>query len=964
MPKLFLFGLPAGSLVALFCVLLAPLIWIAPDLHLTPFKSHLGRRPDFCADGCISDCDAHAECGEFALPANKTCPLNVCCSEFGFCGTTTDFWFVLWSHLEKKAESNCVEHPKPPAAATGKALSRGDWLVIGYYEGWNARSKCHQTKPEDLPRGWTFSDNNTATQPLLGIISADEGKRAKFVSNTMKFLNRHGFDGFDLDCAWLDITLKLTKGVITGNTQAPLTAGGHGRSLELTFTIPASYWYLRWFDVPELLKYADWTNFMSYDIHGIWDRESQIGSIVQRHTNLTEIKFAAALLWRNNVNPSKVTLGYGFYGQSFTLADPSCSKPGCVFSDAAKPGVCTGTGGYLAYYELMDILGKKDITPVWDKEAAVKYFNFDSGQWVSFDDKETFKQKLDWANDVGLSGALIWASDLDDYDFSAHTGLLGEDFASNIKIREETISAALSEAEAITAMDASLDTSCYRVKDCVSIGMFHCDKGYSQMGWDLEGCQANWPFLYGGFGRPICCKTAVAPEKCMWRGDGLDCNGQCHDGEATLYKSKNGGAFSSKGTVELQDLRPCNRGEKAFCCMQNNFAQLTNGCYWSDCGDKCKYGELDIASTIDLDGKCNSKHNGRHYCCKGIDKPLTNCHWVGQGDCADNTCNAKEVTLARDSIGDNKWNACLWRRKKDLCCTVNTQVTEYKCARQTCDYDGDFRCDIDPEADDESLDETDENGNDLPEDEVAARSELLAGKDKGKGKAKVFKIELVIDNINFIATLVSRLWPGATHLHDRQRGRNAVPASDLIFQPDRSTCSSTEIIVTRRKDWTKKEIEDKLDTEHNPDAQYSRDLFKTLGTGALPNGQNSTQPVVPFGSQGNRSPMLLADREMNQFKGRIFNIEQDAMASDTFRDNLAEVMNNNFHGLLDEQAAIERLFNPIRITIAVFRYIRHPDVLPVIQGNRRKLLEATQRISANVLTLGNAHALHEEFDSL
>lgn len=24
-------------------------------------------------------------------------------------------------------------------------------LVIGYYEGWNARSKCHETKPDDLP---------------------------------------------------------------------------------------------------------------------------------------------------------------------------------------------------------------------------------------------------------------------------------------------------------------------------------------------------------------------------------------------------------------------------------------------------------------------------------------------------------------------------------------------------------------------------------------------------------------------------------------------------------------------------------------------------------------------------------------------------------------------------------------------------------------------------------------------
>jgi chitinase len=33
---------------------------------------------------CWSNCNAVAECGKYALPAGKTCPLNVCCSEFGF----------------------------------------------------------------------------------------------------------------------------------------------------------------------------------------------------------------------------------------------------------------------------------------------------------------------------------------------------------------------------------------------------------------------------------------------------------------------------------------------------------------------------------------------------------------------------------------------------------------------------------------------------------------------------------------------------------------------------------------------------------------------------------------------------------------------------------------------------------------------------------------------------------------
>jgi GH18 family chitinase len=71
----------------------------------------------------------------------------------------------------------------------------------------------------------------------------------------------------------------------------------------------------------------------------------------------------------------------------------------------------------LAYYEVQDILKnalKKNsgIEVIHDKTSAVKYFTYDTDQWISYDDKDTFKQKIDWANDVGFSGSLIWASDL------------------------------------------------------------------------------------------------------------------------------------------------------------------------------------------------------------------------------------------------------------------------------------------------------------------------------------------------------------------------------------------------------------------------------------------------------------------------------------------------------------------------------------------------------------------------
>lgn len=106
----------------------------------------------------------------------------------------------------------------------------------------------------------------------------------------------------------------------------------------VSFTAPSSYWYLRHFDIKAMMEYVDWTNLMTYDLHGTWDSTNPIGSHVLAHTNLTEIKQALDLFWRNDVPAEKVSLGLGFYRRSFQLADPSCSKPGCLFKGGAAPG--------------------------------------------------------------------------------------------------------------------------------------------------------------------------------------------------------------------------------------------------------------------------------------------------------------------------------------------------------------------------------------------------------------------------------------------------------------------------------------------------------------------------------------------------------------------------------------------------------------------------------------------------
>ncbi|GMF89510.1 unnamed protein product [Aspergillus oryzae] len=202
--------------------------------------------------------------------------------------------------------------------------------------------------------GWTFSDNDTVTQPLFGEIAADATKLvvAKSMRNSNLTWVYREYPGAgdrrgkprDTD-NYVKLLAKLRS-----------TFNASGRKLGISFTAPSSYWYLKWFDLPGLLN------------------------------------------------------GY--------------TAPDCPFTTGDTSGPCTHTSGYLAYYEIQDLLDKNpQITPAHGKEAAFLHFTYDKDQWISYDDKTTFKQKLDWARSVGLGGSLIWASDQGEIKlFTSNTG--------------------------------------------------------------------------------------------------------------------------------------------------------------------------------------------------------------------------------------------------------------------------------------------------------------------------------------------------------------------------------------------------------------------------------------------------------------------------------------------------------------------------------------------------------------
>jgi chitinase len=259
--------------------------------------------------------------------------------------------------------------------------------------------------------GWSFNDptNSPNTQQAFSNMVSSSANRQAFISSLVQVMKTYSFDGVDLDWEYPGAPDRGGIPDDTANFVALLQdmRATFGNSFGISATLPSSYWYLRWFDLAGMEQYVDWFNFMSYDLHGVWDGTNQFtGPYVLPHTNLTEIDEGLDLLWRNNINPAKVTLGLGWYGRSFTLADSSCNTPGCVFSAGGNAGPCTGTSGILSNAEITTIISQNSLTPSFDPVAAVKWITWDSNQWVSYDDGQTVQLKITYANQHCLGGTM------------------------------------------------------------------------------------------------------------------------------------------------------------------------------------------------------------------------------------------------------------------------------------------------------------------------------------------------------------------------------------------------------------------------------------------------------------------------------------------------------------------------------------------------------------------------------
>ncbi|KDR82337.1 hypothetical protein GALMADRAFT_237588 [Galerina marginata CBS 339.88] len=640
-----------------------------------------GLGPDSCGpENCISNCDRKSDCDPgwgTQWSTTESCPLNVCCSKFGFCGTTSDF---------------CGNVTVTPPSCSGSSSSK---RTIGYYESWSNTRPCDKMYPEGIPigsythlnfafafvnpstfaispmsdgdpalytrftalkntnpglqtwisiGGWSMNDPDQPTATTFSDLAGSTDAQSKFFASALSFLETYGFDGVDIDWEYPVAPERSGKPAdyqnyvtFLQNFRNALHSSGHNYGL--TITIPSSFWYMQHFDVVSIEKIIDWFNVMSYDLHGTWDSTDKfIGPFIAAHTNLTEIDIALSLLWRNNINPDNVVLGLGFYGRSFTLAEPSCNTPGCVFTSGGDAGACTQSVGTLSFAEIQRLVaeGAKVTT---DTTAAVKMVTYNTNQWVSYDDADTFKMKIDYANSHCLGGTMVWASSTDDAQGSAASAL------SRATGRQAISLLSTSQSDPITSCQlGECGQSC---PAGLSPAQRSDGKNRGNTGTNT-GCTGSDSRLY-------CCPSDDMPT-CTWRGTAPFCDGKCHDGEVEVTSSTSGTGAS------------CWTGHKVLCCLKTASDAAVSECHWSGSAPICAapFSQADCPSGEKALTNSNYGAGGEQPCdigsksfCCDQPPPYQNCDWFYHGgnfwgaipfSCT-GTCPAGKSVIATDPTG-------------------------------------------------------------------------------------------------------------------------------------------------------------------------------------------------------------------------------------------------------------------------------------------------------------------------
>lgn len=252
----------------------------------------------------------------------------------------------------------------------------------------------------------------------FSIIANNDSLRKKFVDNIISTINKYGFDGVDIDWEYpgyntgTDVSIdKLAYTNLMRDIYKAVKANNQNHLV--TSAIPGGPWgYVR-FNLKESVKYLDYVNLMTYDLHC-----GENGGKTYHHTalykssytyNKCSIDESVDLFVSQGVPKEKIIIGAAFYGRYSTVTTVGNNGLGGIVGEVNGK---TNVGTTIRYSSIKsDYLDNLSSTLKYyfDDVAKAPYL-YDSEKkiFVTYDDPTSIGYKCDYVKSKNVAGIMYW----------------------------------------------------------------------------------------------------------------------------------------------------------------------------------------------------------------------------------------------------------------------------------------------------------------------------------------------------------------------------------------------------------------------------------------------------------------------------------------------------------------------------------------------------------------------------
>nr|AAB47847.1 chitinase [Bacillus licheniformis] len=270
--------------------------------------------------------------------------------------------------------------------------------------------------------GWTWSNR-------FSDVAADPVARGNFAASAVEFLRKYGFDGVDLDWEY------PVSGGLPGNSTRPEDKRNYtlllqevrkkldaaeakdGKEYLLTIASGASDRYVSNTELDKIAQTVDWINIMTYDFNGGWQSISAHNAALFYDPKAKEAGVPNAETY-NIENTVKRYKEAGVKGDKLVLGTPFYEGAGAVVNPAATENIRSADrrkkGRGKMEYSTFQILKRTYVNQngykrYWNDQAKVPFlYNAENGNFITYDDEQSFGHKTDFIKANGLSGAMFW----------------------------------------------------------------------------------------------------------------------------------------------------------------------------------------------------------------------------------------------------------------------------------------------------------------------------------------------------------------------------------------------------------------------------------------------------------------------------------------------------------------------------------------------------------------------------